>query len=308
MLTSQAVVVPYAWIALLVVFASVPSRTDSTFMQLACWRTAFRIEFINSVLAQLHDLHCFAEPLYLSEQLFLRARRLARGHRATFAAVLNSAALDALALINSTVFTVAVPPRPVAWFVDLTFASSLGASDDLVPLFPLLHDLHASLPALSKCHERALQRFLGLSASDSAVDASLLLASAPAYLAATQWQPRHRLYASPDNVLRLANQRLSLAGFGTEKVAPVEELFVREHLSGLLYRYLTLRTILRPNDDELALRSDQVAALVQTFDLPTTVIRRLADSTRLETDASKLASSVPSARDSDGLAGKSVAP
>eukprot|EP00965_Chrysotila_dentata_P127925 4230455-Pleurochrysis_carterae.AAC.1 len=38
-LTSQAVVIPYAWVALLVAFASVPSRTDSAFMQLACWRT-----------------------------------------------------------------------------------------------------------------------------------------------------------------------------------------------------------------------------------------------------------------------------
>eukprot|EP00965_Chrysotila_dentata_P118901 3931689-Pleurochrysis_carterae.AAC.1 len=82
-------------------------------MQLTCWRTVLRIEFINSVLAQLHDLHCFAEPLYSREQLFLRARRLARGHRATFTAVLNSAALDTLALINTTVFAVAVPARPV---------------------------------------------------------------------------------------------------------------------------------------------------------------------------------------------------
>eukprot|EP00965_Chrysotila_dentata_P001429 46631-Pleurochrysis_carterae.AAC.1 len=101
-LSPQSVVVPYAWIALLVAFASVPSRTDSAFMQLACWRTVFRIEFINSVLAQLHDLHCFAEPLHSREQLFLRARRLARGHRAAFTAVLNSAALDTLALINTT--------------------------------------------------------------------------------------------------------------------------------------------------------------------------------------------------------------
>eukprot|EP00965_Chrysotila_dentata_P168651 5569726-Pleurochrysis_carterae.AAC.1 len=45
----------------------------------------------------------------------------------------------------------------------------------------------ASLPAVAKCHEQALQRFLGLSASDGAVDASLQLVSAPAYLAATQW-------------------------------------------------------------------------------------------------------------------------
>eukprot|EP00965_Chrysotila_dentata_P153976 5089733-Pleurochrysis_carterae.AAC.1 len=74
---------------------------------MACWRSVLRIEFINSVLARLHDLHCFAEPLYSREQLLLRARRLARGHRATFAAVLNSAALDTLALVNTTVFAVA---------------------------------------------------------------------------------------------------------------------------------------------------------------------------------------------------------
>eukprot|EP00965_Chrysotila_dentata_P218584 6190654-Pleurochrysis_carterae.AAC.1 len=35
-LNSQAVAIPYAYIALLVAFASVPSRTDSAFMQLAC--------------------------------------------------------------------------------------------------------------------------------------------------------------------------------------------------------------------------------------------------------------------------------
>eukprot|EP00965_Chrysotila_dentata_P017447 579809-Pleurochrysis_carterae.AAC.2 len=127
----QSVVVPHAWLALLVAFALIHSRTDSAFMQLACWRTVLRTEFINSVLAQLHDIHCFAEPLYSREQLFLRAHRLALGHRATFTPVFNSAALDTLALINITVFAVAVPALPVPWFVDLTFASALGASDDL---------------------------------------------------------------------------------------------------------------------------------------------------------------------------------
>eukprot|EP00965_Chrysotila_dentata_P059969 1989156-Pleurochrysis_carterae.AAC.1 len=42
---------------------SLPARTLA-FMQMACWRSVLRIEFINSILAQLHDLHCFAEPLY----------------------------------------------------------------------------------------------------------------------------------------------------------------------------------------------------------------------------------------------------
>eukprot|EP00965_Chrysotila_dentata_P194367 6176322-Pleurochrysis_carterae.AAC.1 len=56
-------------------------------------------------------------------------------------AVLNSAALNSFALVNRTVFTVAVPMRPVHWFVDLTFASALAASDDLVPLFTRLNDL-----------------------------------------------------------------------------------------------------------------------------------------------------------------------
>ena len=115
---------------------------------------------------------------------------------------------------------------------------------------------------------------------------------------------------------------------------------MREHLSGLLYSYPTLRTILRPSDvdidafshveslleiyvppsrastlarlssleQELSLRSDQVAALVQSFDSPAAVIRRLAESARLEADASKSASSGPSAPDSDGLTGDSVAP
>eukprot|EP00965_Chrysotila_dentata_P257828 6213018-Pleurochrysis_carterae.AAC.2 len=110
-------------------------------MQLACWRIVLHIEFINSVLAQFHDLHCFADPLYSRKQPFLRARRLARGHRATFTAILNSAALDTLAPVNTTFCTVAVPPRLVPWFVDLTFASALGASDDLVSRFTLLHDL-----------------------------------------------------------------------------------------------------------------------------------------------------------------------
>eukprot|EP00965_Chrysotila_dentata_P121167 4007155-Pleurochrysis_carterae.AAC.1 len=73
-------------------------------MQLSCWRTVLRPDFINYVLAQSHNLQCFAEPLFSREQLasILRARRLARGHRATFTAVLNSAALDKLALINTT--------------------------------------------------------------------------------------------------------------------------------------------------------------------------------------------------------------
>eukprot|EP00965_Chrysotila_dentata_P123940 4096619-Pleurochrysis_carterae.AAC.3 len=93
-LTSQVVAIPYAWVALLVAFATVPSRTDSAFVQLSCWRTVLRLDFINRVLAQLHDLHCFPEPLFSREQPFLRARRLARGHRATFTAVRNSAALD----------------------------------------------------------------------------------------------------------------------------------------------------------------------------------------------------------------------
>eukprot|EP00965_Chrysotila_dentata_P019305 642604-Pleurochrysis_carterae.AAC.1 len=45
--------------ALLVAFAAVPSRTDSAFKQMSCWRTVLLLDFINSVLAQLHDLHCF---------------------------------------------------------------------------------------------------------------------------------------------------------------------------------------------------------------------------------------------------------
>eukprot|EP00965_Chrysotila_dentata_P109051 3602720-Pleurochrysis_carterae.AAC.1 len=63
----RIVVVPYAWIALFVAFAAVPIRTDSAFMQLTCRRTVLCIEFINSVLAQLHDLHCFAEPFHSHE-------------------------------------------------------------------------------------------------------------------------------------------------------------------------------------------------------------------------------------------------
>eukprot|EP00965_Chrysotila_dentata_P063669 2109537-Pleurochrysis_carterae.AAC.1 len=82
-------------------------------MQLSCWRTVLRLDFINRVLALVHDLHCFAEPLCSREQLFLRAHRLAREHCAAFTAVLNSAALDTLALINTTVFTVAVPACPI---------------------------------------------------------------------------------------------------------------------------------------------------------------------------------------------------
>eukprot|EP00965_Chrysotila_dentata_P192590 6175265-Pleurochrysis_carterae.AAC.2 len=101
--------------------------------------------------------------------------------------------------MNTTVFAVAVPAHPVPWFVDLTFAAALGPSDDLVPLYTFLHDLQhrwttqqltaasTSLPAIAKCHERALQRHLRLGASDGSVDASLLLASAPAHLAAAQW-------------------------------------------------------------------------------------------------------------------------
>eukprot|EP00965_Chrysotila_dentata_P112034 3704627-Pleurochrysis_carterae.AAC.2 len=38
-----------------------------------------------------------------------------------------------------------------------------------------------------------------------------------------------------------------MARVGTEKPGPTEELFVREHLPGLLYRHFTLRTIIRPN-------------------------------------------------------------
>eukprot|EP00965_Chrysotila_dentata_P033408 1111950-Pleurochrysis_carterae.AAC.1 len=45
-------------------------------------------------------------------------RRLAGGYRATFAAVLNSAALDTLSLINTAVFAVAVPAHPVPSFVE----------------------------------------------------------------------------------------------------------------------------------------------------------------------------------------------
>eukprot|EP00965_Chrysotila_dentata_P099957 3302624-Pleurochrysis_carterae.AAC.2 len=50
-LTSQAVAMPYTWVALLVAFVVVPSRTDSIFMQLSCWRTVFRFDFMNRVLA-----------------------------------------------------------------------------------------------------------------------------------------------------------------------------------------------------------------------------------------------------------------
>eukprot|EP00965_Chrysotila_dentata_P059526 1975232-Pleurochrysis_carterae.AAC.2 len=57
-------------------------------------------------------------------------------------------------------------------------------------------------------------------------------------------------------------------------------------------------------EQELALRSDEVAALVQAPNSPITVIRRLADSARLEADASISAASAP---DSDGLAKESVA-
>eukprot|EP00965_Chrysotila_dentata_P257827 6213018-Pleurochrysis_carterae.AAC.1 len=166
----------------------------------------------------------------------------------------------------------------------------------------------------------------------------MLLASAPAYLAATHWQPRHRLYAAPDNVPRLEPNGFRLLEFGLRR-----RLQLRSSSCGSTSRVsftatpATLRTILRPNDvdvdafshveslfeiyvppsrastlarlssleQELSLRSDQVAALVQVFDSPTTVICRLADSARLEADASKSASSVPSAPDSDGLAGES---
>eukprot|EP00965_Chrysotila_dentata_P046136 1533979-Pleurochrysis_carterae.AAC.1 len=61
-------------------------------------------------------------------------------------------------------------------------------------------------------------------------------------------------------------------------------------------------------EQELALRSDQVAALVQAFDSPPTLLRRLAHNARFEADANKLASAVFSAPDSDGLAGDAVAP
>eukprot|EP00965_Chrysotila_dentata_P102799 3394183-Pleurochrysis_carterae.AAC.1 len=61
-------------------------------------------------------------------------------------------------------------------------------------------------------------------------------------------------------------------------------------------------------EQELALRSDQVAALVQAFDALTIVIRRLADSARLEADANKSASAASSAPDSAGLAGDAMAP
>eukprot|EP00965_Chrysotila_dentata_P117795 3892382-Pleurochrysis_carterae.AAC.1 len=110
------------------------------------------------------------EPLVQSLHLRLQLRGLARGYCATFTAgVLDSTALDTLSLINTTVFAVAVPALPVPWFVDLTFAAALGSySNDLVPLFTLLHNLQlrwttqqltpasASLPAVAnKCHERA---------------------------------------------------------------------------------------------------------------------------------------------------------
>eukprot|EP00965_Chrysotila_dentata_P207876 6184380-Pleurochrysis_carterae.AAC.1 len=49
---------------------------------------------------------------------------------------------------------------------------------------------------------------------------------------------------------RTSGFSLLLAGVGTEKAAPVEEFFVREHHSGLFYRYPALRSILRPNDVE----------------------------------------------------------
>eukprot|EP00965_Chrysotila_dentata_P171051 5644683-Pleurochrysis_carterae.AAC.1 len=48
----------------------------------------------------------------------------------------------------------------------------------------------------------------------------------------------------PDNVFRLANQRLSLAGVGTDKAHPAKELFVRQHLPCLFYHYHILRFIL----------------------------------------------------------------
>eukprot|EP00965_Chrysotila_dentata_P229185 6197033-Pleurochrysis_carterae.AAC.1 len=61
------------------------------------------------------------------EQLFLRARRLARGYRAIFATVLNSAALDTLSFINTTVFAIAVPIRRTLchglWILLLQLAS-----------------------------------------------------------------------------------------------------------------------------------------------------------------------------------------
>eukprot|EP00965_Chrysotila_dentata_P107601 3554983-Pleurochrysis_carterae.AAC.3 len=90
---------------------------------------------MNGVRARLHDLHCFAEPLRSREQLCLRARGLARGHRATFTAILKSVALDTLALINTTIFTAAaVPARPVPWFADLTFeAARAGRQTTLRP-------------------------------------------------------------------------------------------------------------------------------------------------------------------------------
>eukprot|EP00965_Chrysotila_dentata_P227893 6196286-Pleurochrysis_carterae.AAC.1 len=39
--------------------------------------------------------------------------------------------------------------------------------------------------------------------------------------------PRHQLFATPDNVLHLANQRLSLNGVGTEKAGPIRSAKIR---------------------------------------------------------------------------------
>eukprot|EP00965_Chrysotila_dentata_P214523 6188236-Pleurochrysis_carterae.AAC.1 len=61
-------------------------------------------------------------------------------------------------------------------------------------------------------------------------------------------------------------------------------------------------------EQELTLRSEQVAALVQTLDSPAAVISSFADSARLEADANKSAASISSAADQHGLVADSVAP
>eukprot|EP00965_Chrysotila_dentata_P025568 850024-Pleurochrysis_carterae.AAC.1 len=64
-----------------------------------------------------------------------------QGYRATFTAVLDAAALGHAQPHQHYCLRFSRSGGPVPWSVDLTFAAALGSSDDLVPLFTLLHDL-----------------------------------------------------------------------------------------------------------------------------------------------------------------------
>eukprot|EP00965_Chrysotila_dentata_P197385 6178159-Pleurochrysis_carterae.AAC.3 len=96
------------------------------------------------------------------------------------------------------------------------------------------------------------------------------------------------LFATPRCASSSAPMRLILMPFA--HVETLLDIYVPPSRASALARLSSL-------EQELTLRSDQVAALVQTLDSPAAVIRRLADSARLEADANKFTgtSSVPSA-------------